>query len=260
MAHAFLCLGKLNTVHFIFTIMLHFIFSEFPFKVRSASSLFFMAAVIFFTTLLFSFFYVQQNTEAVYLVYGENQVINFTYMYDPEHIKLSSNSSQNTTKQFLFYIFNNCWIAIKIFLGGLLIGLGSIILLIYNAISMGLLMGFLVAHGYGSTLWPTIIGHSSFELIATIISAAAGFKVGWSMIGPITLRVPRLQHIILEFKQSVLLMYGALVLFTLAGLIEAFWSSNNTIPDIAKYIVGCMFWVILPLYLWLAGRFRTVKL
>lgn len=234
--------------------MFHYLISQFPYNVRRVALLFFIAAAILSLSLIISFIYVQENTEAVYLLYGENQVKNFTYMYDPEHIKLSNNNSQNTTRQFLFYIFNNCWIAIKIFFGGLLIGLGSLVLLIYNGLSMGLLMGYLVANGYSSTLWPTIIGHSSFELIGTVISATAGFKLGWSIIGPVSNNLPRLQHIILEFKRSILLMYGAFVLFTIAGLIEAFWSSNNMITDTAKYITGCVFWILLPLYFWLAGR------
>ena len=234
--------------------MLQYLIVEFPLYVRRASLLFLIATGILSSSLFISYHYAKQNTDAVYFLYGESQVRNFSYMYDPEHIKLSSSDIRYSTRQFLYYIFNNGWIAITIFFGGMLFGLGSLVLLVYNGLSMGLLMGHLVANGYGATLWPTIVGHSSFELMGTVISATAGFKLGWSIIGPVSHNLPRLQHIILEFKQSLLLMYGAFVLIIIAGLIEAFWSSSNMITDSIKYISGCLFWLILPLYLWLAGR------
>lgn len=240
--------------------MFSFLFSIFPLQLKRSSLFFFIAIAFLSTALLCAFLYTRLNTDTVYLLYGENQVTQFTYMYDAEHIKLTEQSSQATTRQFLFYIFNNCWIAIKIFLGGLLFGLGSLTLLIYNGLSMGALMGYLVANGYGSTLWPTVIGHSVFELMATVISATAGFKVGWSIIGPVKNNLPRLQHIILEFKQSLLLMYGAIALIIIAAFIEAFWSSNNNISDTLKYISGCVFWIILPVYFWVAVRTQSTNL
>ena len=47
--------------------------------------------------------------------------------------------------------------------------------------------------------------------------------------------------------------FGAGVMLVIAAVIEAFWSPSG-IPAIFKYIVGTALWIIVYLYLFLAGR------
>ena len=63
------------------------------------------------------------------------------------------------------------------------------------------------------------------------------------LIGLMTLRPGTLKQV---------WQYPALLL--LAAFIEAFWSSNRAIPAEIKYAVGIAGWLLVILYLTLAGR------
>jgi hypothetical protein len=52
----------------------------------------------------------------------------------------------------------------------------------------------------------------------------------------------------------VRLILGVVALLLLAAFIEAFWSSNQAIPAEIKYAVGIAGWLLVILYLTLAGR------
>ena len=52
---------------------------------------------------------------------------------------------------------------------------------------------------------------------------------------------------------AIKLAMGAGAMLFLAALIEAFWSPSG-VPSTLKYIVGSALWIVVYLYLFLAGR------
>jgi uncharacterized membrane protein SpoIIM required for sporulation len=222
---------------------IHLLILDMPAALRRDARLFWLVALVFVACILFGYGYVHVSLDAVHFVYDDEQLIEFKRMYDPEWQAMTM-QDQSSLEMFLFYVGNNGWMALQLFLLGALFGFGTLFLLAYNGICLGLMMGYLSVSGYSATLWPSILAHSSFETIATLVAATAGLKWGFSLI---LLASPlKRAQFVKRFAQSAFLLLNALVLFVLAALVEAFWSANYTIPVEYKYLSGLFFWIVLP--------------
>src|SRR5690606_26373250 len=85
---------------------------------------------------------------------------------------------------FGFYIDNNIGIGFRCFAGGLFLGLGSIFFIVYNGALIGAVGGFLTERGLAATFYSFVATHSSFELIAIVLSGAAGLRLGQALVMP----------------------------------------------------------------------------
>lgn len=150
-----------------------------------------------------------------------------------------------------FYVHNNVGIAFRCFATGIFFGAGTIFFLIYNSIFMGTVTGYLLAHGHSERFFSFVISHGAFELTAIVISGAAGLVIGHLLLnpGPYTRGEALKQRGLVGVKLAL----GAGGMLGVAALVEAFWSPSGA-PPLAKYIVGSVFWVLVILYLSLAGR------
>lgn len=231
--------------------MFHLLFLEAPAALRRDSRLFVLAILVFFLSILSAFILAHLHTDAVFLIYNTQQVADFNKMFHPQwqHMIIEQRSN---TEQFIFYVSNNTWVGFELFLLGILLGAGTLFFLGYTGFTLGLMMGYLSATGHHDTLWPVIITHSSFEILATLIAAVAGMKWGFSLI---LLGDPLRRHEFgMRFAQSVMLMINATVFFIIAALIEAYWSSGYITSASVKYMTGIASWTLLIFYLLFVGR------
>ena len=105
-------------------------------------------------------------------------------MYDPANKRLGMREADTSLVMFGFYIWNNVRIGFQTFAGGLLAGVGSAWFLGANGVIIGAVAGYLTQVGYGETFWSFVAGHSSLELLAIVLSGAAGFRLGLAVIAP----------------------------------------------------------------------------
>jgi uncharacterized membrane protein SpoIIM required for sporulation len=96
-----------------------------------------------------------------------------------------------------------------------------------------------------------VSGHGPYELTAIAISGAAGLLLGKALIAPG--RRTRLAALRVNARDAVTLVGGAALMLLLAAAVEAFWSGSGG-PSGLKYGVGAVGWVLVALYLGLAGR------
>jgi uncharacterized membrane protein SpoIIM required for sporulation len=150
-----------------------------------------------------------------------------------------------------FYVHNNVGIAFRCFATGIFFGIGSAVALVFNSIFLGTITAYLVVQGHSDRFFSFVISHGSFELTAIVVAGAAGLILGHSLVhpGPFTRRQALLRRGLVGIKLAM----GAGAMLGVAALIEAFWSPSGA-PTLAKYIVGSMLWVLVILYLSLAGR------
>lgn len=189
----------------------------------------------------------------IYYFVSPSQVASMETMYDPTGpIQTAERGSEDDFRMFGVYILNNISIAFRTFIYGLLLGLGSLYFVGYNAAVIGCVTGYLMQLGFGVTFFPFVITHGSFELTAIVIAGVAGLNLGFSVVspGPYT-RVEALKQ---TANKCLVLMYGATVFLLLAAFIEAFWSSADYISNVTKYTVGGLCWLFVILYLLFAGR------
>ncbi len=233
--------------------VLNFIAAGFPRLVRGEWRWVWLAAALFFVPMLTIVFALQHYPDFAYTLLGSDQVQQMESMYDPaKRVIGKEREADSDFMMFAFYIWNNVKIGFQTFAGGVLFGIGTLFFLIFNGTVIGGVAGYLHYIGYGKTFWPFVAGHSGPELMAIVISGAAGLKLGWALIAPG--QYPRSRALALAAQPAVRLMLGAAALFVFAAVIEGFWSPHTIIPIEYKIGLGLTLWAVILLYLLLAGR------
>lgn len=236
---------------------LDFMASRFPRTLRRHLGIFWIAIVLFFVPMLGMGIAVHQDRDLVYSLLDAAQVADLEGLYDPaQHRPGRANERQADTDvaMFGFYVMNNVGIGFRTFAGGLLLGLGSLVILLFNGLSIGAVAGYLTRLDYGSTFWPFVSGHGPYELTAIAICGAAGLLLGQAILAPG--RRTRLAALRANARDAVILVGGAAILLVFAAVVEAFWSAGSATVTL-KYAVGILGWALVAAYLGLAGRTGT---
>jgi uncharacterized membrane protein SpoIIM required for sporulation len=196
--------------------------------------------------------------EFAYVMMPAEQLAKVQQMYDPANRVLGeAREAGSDVAMWGFYIWNNVRIDFQCFAGGLLFGVGSIFVLIFNGGVIGTTAGHLTQLGYIETFWGFVAGHSALELVGAALSGAAGLQLGYALIAP-GLRT-RLDALKTASHDAVRILYGAAAMTFMAAFIEAFWSASRVPPVTVKYAFGIAGWVLVIAYFWLAGRRRKAN-
>jgi len=237
--------------------VVEFLLGGFPRLVRTEWRVVAAAALLFFGPLALLIAVLQVHPEFVHYLLEPEQIAQFHSMYDPANRRLGMREADGSLQMFGFYIWNNVRIGFQTFAGGLAFGVGSVWFLGANGVIIGAVAGYLTQVGYTETFWSFVAGHSSLELLAIVISGAAGLRLGLALIAPGG--VSRKAALMAAAKPAVRLMYGAAIMFMFAAFVEAFWSPLTEPPFQAKIGVGLFGWALALAYFLLAGRGRATR-
>lgn len=180
-------------------------------------------------------------------VVGEATLANMEMMYSSpigEHSSINSRSTMTG-----FYVFNNAGIGLRCFAFGIFLGVGSLVVLAFNAIFLGSIFGHMISSPHADHFINFVTAHGPFELTAVALSAAAGLKLGWSIID--TKGWSRGDSLRRTASQAIEIALVATILFFLAAIIEGNISPLQ-IPYSIKLsvaIVSCLMmalWLLLP--------------
>jgi uncharacterized membrane protein SpoIIM required for sporulation len=232
-----------------------FLIEGFPRLVRAEAPLVAAAALLFFGPLVALVAALQWFPDFVYYVLAPESLAQFQEMYDPANERLGRRDADDNVLMFGYYIWNNVKIGFQTFATGLAFGLGSIFYLVTNGVLIGAIAGYLTQAGFAETFWSFVAGHSAMELVAIVISGAAGLRLGAALVAPG--QRSRAAALTAAARPAVRLMYGAAAMFVIAAFIEAFWSPLTTFPPATKYAVGIVLWIAVLGYLALGGRARA---
>jgi uncharacterized membrane protein SpoIIM required for sporulation/uncharacterized RDD family membrane protein YckC len=122
-------------------------------------------------------------------------------------------------------ITNNVRVAIACFAGGIFLGVGSLVLLGYNGLTIGGAAGHFANQGLLAYLLEFILGHGLLELFAIWVAGAAGFLLGRSVVAPGDRS--RGDALVLSGRTAVRMVGGAAMMLVAAGLIEGFVSASS---------------------------------
>lgn len=235
---------------------LSFVTGGFPRALRSQYRYVLWSVALFFLPALAMGLACYADPEIIYTIIAPDGVAEMETMYDPGNDKIGRTEGRQAESDFVmfgFYIYNNIGIGFRTFAGGVLFGIGTVFLLLFNGLHIGGVAGHLSRLGYVDTFWPFVAGHSALELIAIVVCGAAGLMLAHGLIAP--RQRTRLDALRERARQAVPLVTGAALMLTLAAFIEAFWSSSGAEPG-TKLMVGGGFWLLVVAYLLLAGRGR----
>ncbi|MCK8058638.1 MULTISPECIES: stage II sporulation protein M [unclassified Fusibacter] len=115
---------------------------------------------------------------------------------------------------------NNILVALKAFVFGILLGVGTVYVLFYNGAMLGALTILVYRFADPFVYWSLILPHGIIELHAIFISGAAGLLLARALLMPGLLK--RSHAVIKVAKESMLLLLGVVLMLVLAGLIEGF--------------------------------------
>ena len=230
-----------------------FLFRTFPRSVRTQWKSFGACCLIFFGLAIFSALACIRFPGFVYELMSPYNASMLEDMYNPDSpYYLTPREVSTDADMFGFYIYHNISIAFITFAGGLLAGVGSLFFLAANGIFVGAAAGHIINCGYYGTFFSFVIGHSGFELTALVISAMAGFQLGYRLF--ITRGLSRGAALRDAGRTALPLISGSALMLVIAAVIEAFWSSRHEVGEPIRLAAGGAAILLVILYFVFAGR------
>jgi uncharacterized membrane protein SpoIIM required for sporulation len=160
--------------------------------------------------------------------------------------------SQDTASAFALKVWtNNVWVAAETLILGAFLGIGTILVLLENALNLGVDGGLMIGHGRAAEFFTLILPHGMLELSAVFLAAAAGLRLGWAVIDPGPRR--RIQALAEEGRAMVTIALGLIVVLATSGAIEAFVTPSS-LPSWARIGIGVVVEVGFLAYVVAVGR------
>lgn len=148
-------------------------------------------------------------------------------------------------------LVNNIQVSVLALAGGVLVGLGTVVILVQNGANIGLALGMFASVGEQPRFWGLILPHGLLEMTAVIIAGAAGLALGWAIVAPGDR--PRAHALAEAGRRSVTVIGGLALAFIVAGIIEGF-VTPSPLPTALRVGVGVAVESAFLLYLFTQGR------
>ncbi len=158
------------------------------------------------------------------------------------------------TDMFLGITLNNIRVSLMAFSLGVLAGIGTIYMLMQNAIMLGSFQYFFYEKGLFWESARTIWIHGTIEISVIIVAGCAGLVVGKSILFPET--YSRLRSFTRGVKSGLKIVVSTIPFFIIAGFLEGFVTRMTNMPDliailiiISSFCLIIFYYVYYPLYL-----------
>ena len=151
-------------------------------------------------------------------------------------------------------IANNVQVTFAAFAMGIAFGIGTVIVLVTNGVSLGGVFGLYASKGIASLLVKFVAPHGVLELSAICIAGGAGFLLAAGLLVPGSR--PRSDALRENARRAIRLVAASTVLLLIAGTLEGFVSPIETWPLAWKLAVSASTAVFLVIYL-SGGRARV---
>ena len=161
---------------------------------------------------------------------------------EPQHHGLVLHGAGDHAGVSIGIFVNNIQVTFLAYAGGLTLGLLTGYVLATNGILLGVVAGLATQAGNGGDLLRLVVGHGVLELSCIAVTAAAGLRVGWSLVepGPGT-RGAALRS---EAGRSIGIVLGTMPWLVLAGLVEGFVTGTYSTAVVLPLgiALGALYW------------------
>jgi uncharacterized membrane protein SpoIIM required for sporulation len=145
---------------------------------------------------------------------------------------------------------NNLSVGFMTFALGITAGLGTIYMLLFNGLLLGVIGMACHTSGMSLQLWGFVAPHGVLELPAIFVAGGAGLRIGGGLLFPGYL--PRRESLARAGTDAVQLLLGSIPVLVVAGVIEAFVSPTGLATGLKFAMAGALF-VLLLAYLFCAS-------
>jgi uncharacterized membrane protein SpoIIM required for sporulation len=230
-----------------------FLIVDFPNAVRREWRLFWLCSVVFWLPFFVVMLSARHDIQWVQAILGADGMASMDGMYGGREQQIEHLREQYGANFMMFghYIRNNVGIDLQTFAGGIVAGVGTLFFLLFNGVYLGAAAGYVNEACNPESFWTFVSGHSSYELLGMVVAGMAGMRLGLALLRPG--RLPRTRALAEAAKQALPLIFGAMLLTTLAAVVEAFWSARF-LPSGLKYGVGIAGWVLHAGYFLWVGK------
>jgi uncharacterized membrane protein SpoIIM required for sporulation len=149
-------------------------------------------------------------------------------------------------------IANNVQVTFAAFAMGIALGIGTVIILVTNGVSLGGVFGLYASKGIAALLVKFVAPHGVLELTAICIGGGAGLLLAAAVLIPGDR--PRSVALRENGRRAIRLIAASTVLLLIAGTLEGFVSPIETWPLAWKLAVSAATAGFLGLYLWRGPR------
>jgi uncharacterized membrane protein SpoIIM required for sporulation len=146
---------------------------------------------------------------------------------------------------------NNIQVTFYAFAFGAMLGVGTLLVMAFNGLSIGAVLALTYRAGFGTDLVTFMVGHGVIELTCIFIAGGAGLLIGTAILAPGDLS--RFDALRLRGREAIHLIIGCVPLLVVAGTIEGFISPAPIAPAF-KFATAAVTGVALYSYLLLGGR------
>ncbi len=143
-------------------------------------------------------------------------------------------------------ITNNIQVAFAAFAFGISAGIGTLVVLIFNGLFLGAILGHFANRGVAAWLLTFVVPHGVLEIPAIIIAGAAGLLIGYAIIVPGELS--RRDALVVNGRLAIRMVGASACLLLMAGLIEGFLSASDA-QTALKMTTAVAALILLALYL-----------
>ncbi len=138
----------------------------------------------------------------------------------------------NEADMFLGITFNNLRVSFLVFVTGIFYCIGSIGMLMYNGIMVGVFQYFFYKQNLLLTSSLSIWLHGTLEISSMILASAAGITMGRGLIFPGT--HTRFQSFFLSARRGIKILLGIIPIVIIAAIIESFLTRYTGAPVFLK--------------------------
>ena len=212
--------------------------------------------IAFVTFLLFSIvgaYSASTDGDFVRLIMG-NDYVNMTLENIEKGDPMAIYKKTEALDMFLGITINNIRVALYAFTLGVLLSIGTLFIVMRNAVMLGSFQYFFYDQGLFWESARTIWIHGTIEISVIIIAACAGLVMGNSILFPGT--YTRLQSFTKGVKDGLKILLSTIPFFIIAGFLEGFVTRHTEMPDwLAILIIGgslsliIFYYVIYPIKL-----------
>lgn len=234
--------------------IINFYIREFPLEFYKHQKQLLLSFLIFILFAVVGAFSASGDAAFVRFIMGD-EYVNMTLQNIAENDPMAVYKKMAQTNMFLGITINNIRVAFTVFALGIFAGIGTVFVMMQNAIMLGSFQYFFYEQGL---LWEsarTIWIHGTIEISVIIIAGCAGLVVGKSMLFPGT--YTRLASFTRGIKSGLKIVVSTLPFFILAGFLEGFVTRITQMPDwlsiliiSASLALILFYYVFYPTYLY----------
>jgi len=223
----------------------------FPQAVRNSWRYSLVSTAIFVIAAIFMGLFVLDEPQRIDMV-----IPNFSSVHAPDLTDTEYREWDHAVMTALF-ITNNTSVAFNAFVWGILAGIGTVYILVFNGLIVGGLMAFLREGGADMVVaYALILPHGVIELLGIFLAGGAGLMLGKGLLFPA--QFTRVHSIIYHARAAITLIPGMVIMFLIAAVIEGYFTPL-WISAYAKLAFAAITGILFFVYIIFAGRKKDLE-